>query len=110
MADAYSHASNKNTQWIYAPQEVLYRAFTDPTALADWLAPDDMTGKVHHFDLRVGEGYQMSLYYPVWDQLCRAKLQTGKTPILPGLWNLRRRAELSQRLPLIPAIRLSQGK
>ena len=40
------------------------RAFTDPAAMAVWLAPGDMTGEVHSFDDRVGGGYQMSLYYP----------------------------------------------
>lgn len=31
-------------------RKILYRAFTDPAALADWLAPGGMTGEVHHFD------------------------------------------------------------
>ena len=64
MTDAHSRASTRNTIFIKAPQEALYRAFTDPAALAVWLAPGDMTGKVHNFDFRVGGGYQMSLYYP----------------------------------------------
>src|SRR6185503_9699718 len=51
----------------------LYRAFTDPKALAVWLAPGDMTGEVHHFDERVGGGYQMSLYYPASDTTSRGK-------------------------------------
>ena len=45
--------------FIKAPREALYRAFTDPTALAAWLAPGDMIGDVHRFDLRVGGGYKM---------------------------------------------------
>lgn len=28
------------------------------------MAPGGMTGKVHSFDLKVGGGYQMSLFYP----------------------------------------------
>ena len=58
-----------------ATPEVLYRAFTDPAALAAWLAPGDMTGEVHRFDYRVGGGYQMSLYYPSSEQTLRGKTQ-----------------------------------
>ena len=57
-------ASTYTSTFIKASPETLYRAFTDPTALAVWLVPGTMTGKVHSFDLRVGGGYQMSLYYP----------------------------------------------
>jgi uncharacterized protein YndB with AHSA1/START domain len=64
MTDAFLQASTRNSTWIKAPPEVLYRAFTDPAALAVWQAPGDMTGTVHRFDDRVGGGYQMSLYYP----------------------------------------------
>lgn len=28
------------------------------------MAPGDMTGKIHQFDLREGGSYEMSLYYP----------------------------------------------
>jgi uncharacterized protein YndB with AHSA1/START domain len=48
---------------IAASPEAIYHAFTNPAALETWQAPDTMTGKVHHFDGRVGGGYQMSLYY-----------------------------------------------
>ncbi len=64
MTDALLRASTRNSRWIKAPPEVLYRAFTDPVALAVWQAPGDMTGKVHRLDHQVGGGYQMSLYYP----------------------------------------------
>src|SRR5579859_5150558 len=64
MTDAFSRDSTRNSKWIRASPEVLYRAFTDPAALAVWQAPGDMTGKVHRFDYRVSGGYQMSLYYP----------------------------------------------
>ncbi len=56
--------STRNSKFINAPPEVIYRAFTDPAALAIWFAPGDMTAEVHHFDHRVGGGYEMSLYYP----------------------------------------------
>jgi uncharacterized protein YndB with AHSA1/START domain len=56
--------STKNSKNIKATPQALYRAFTDPAALSVWLAPGEMTGKIHHFALRVGGGYQMSLFYP----------------------------------------------
>jgi uncharacterized protein YndB with AHSA1/START domain len=73
MADPPFRASTRNTKFIQAPQEAVYRAFTDPAALEKWLAPGDMTGRVHQFDLRVGGGYQMSLYYPLSDSTSRGK-------------------------------------
>ncbi len=53
-----------NSRIINATPERLYEALTHPDALALWLAPGDMSGRIHHFDLRVGGGYGMSLYYP----------------------------------------------
>ena len=40
--------------------ERIYRAFTDPDAMAKWLPPNGFTGKVHHMDARVGGTYRMS--------------------------------------------------
>src|SRR6476661_3500499 len=73
MTEAQPRGSTRNVQWIKAPPEAVYRAFTDPAALAVWLAPGDMTGTIHHFDDRVGGGYQMSLYYPASDTTARGK-------------------------------------
>src|SRR5260370_30583701 len=73
MTDAHSRASTQNSKFIKATPEALYRAFTDPAALAVWLAPGDMTGEVHRFDDRVGGGYQMSLYYPPSEKTFRGK-------------------------------------
>jgi uncharacterized protein YndB with AHSA1/START domain len=73
MKDAHSRASTRNSKFIKATPEALYRAFTDPAALAVWLAPGDMTGEVHSFDCRVGGGYQMSLYYPASEKALRGK-------------------------------------
>ena len=56
-------ATTKNSKNIRATPETLYRAFTNPISLAVWLAPGDMTGKIHSFDLKIGGGYQMSLFY-----------------------------------------------
>ncbi len=64
MTEMPLRSSTRNSKVIKAPPETLYRAFTDPTALAVWLAPGDMTGKIHGFNDGVGGGYEMSLYYP----------------------------------------------
>ena len=64
MTDAHASASSRNSKFIKAPQQTIYQAFTDPAALAIWLAPGNMTGVVHSFDYRLGGGYEMSLYYP----------------------------------------------
>jgi uncharacterized protein YndB with AHSA1/START domain len=73
MTDANAAASTRTSRVIKAPREALYRAFTDPAALAVWLAPGEMTGKVHVFDARVGGGYRMSLFYPASEQVYRGK-------------------------------------
>jgi uncharacterized protein YndB with AHSA1/START domain len=56
--------SMKNTVRIHrvlaAKPEKVYRAFTDPDAMAKWLPPNGFTGKVHHMDLKVGGAYKMS--------------------------------------------------
>jgi uncharacterized protein YndB with AHSA1/START domain len=75
MTDAHARASTRNSKFIKAKPETLYQAFTDPTALAIWFAPGDMTGEVHSFDHRVGGGYQMSLYYPSSEKTSRGKTE-----------------------------------
>jgi uncharacterized protein YndB with AHSA1/START domain len=73
MTDTHGTGSTRSEQWIKATPIALYKAFTDPAALTVWLVPGDMTGQVHHFDYRVGGGYQMSLYYPSSEQTPRGK-------------------------------------
>ncbi|HEY7030447.1 MAG TPA: SRPBCC family protein [Thermomicrobiales bacterium] len=73
MTNPTAPASSRTSRLINAPRETLYRAFTDPAALAAWQAPGEMTAKVHAFDLRVGGGYTMSLFYPASDQPNRGK-------------------------------------
>jgi uncharacterized protein YndB with AHSA1/START domain len=73
MTGEPSVAYTRNSKVINAPREALYRAFLDPAALVVWLPPEDMTGKVHSFDARVGGGYQMSLFYPAAEQVFRGK-------------------------------------
>ena len=66
--------TTENSRDIKAAAEIIYRVLVDPTALEIWQAPGDMTTKIHGFDLRVGGGYQMSLFYPDSE-----KEMTGKT-------------------------------
>jgi uncharacterized protein YndB with AHSA1/START domain len=40
--------------------EKIYRAFTDSDAMCRWLPPFGFTGKMHHFEPRVGGGFRMS--------------------------------------------------
>ena len=65
--------TTQNSKDIKATRETLYRAFTNPAALEVWLAPGEMTGKVHSFDLRVGGGYRMSLFYPLSEEQSAGK-------------------------------------
>ncbi len=56
--------STKNSLIIKATREEIYNALTNPEALVLWRIPGSMTARIYNFDLRVGGGYQMSLYYP----------------------------------------------
>lgn len=58
---------------IKATPEAVYAAFMDPGVLVTWLAPGEMTGKVHAFDGHVGGGYEISLFYPDSDPSHRGK-------------------------------------
>ncbi len=56
-------ASTQVSRVINAPRHAVYQAFVDRDLLAAWLAPDNMTGRVHTFDPREGGGFRMSLTY-----------------------------------------------
>ena len=45
---------------IKATSEKVYRAFTDPYALASWIPPYGYIGIVHSMDVKVGGRYKMS--------------------------------------------------
>ncbi|RYU96360.1 SRPBCC family protein [Emticicia agri] len=66
-------STTKNSRYIKATPEVLYQAFTEPKALETWMAPGEMTGKMHSFDLREGGSYEMSLYYPESEKQTQGK-------------------------------------
>jgi hypothetical protein len=98
MTDANAAASTQASRIIESPGEALYRAFTDPKALAVWLSPGDMTGKVHEFDAGVGGGYRTSLFYPslVRTGAARQDLGAGRPFSRPGSWNSRPQRESSK--------------
>jgi len=66
-------ASTRVSRIIKARPEALYDAFVDPVALAEWLPPGEMTGRIHEFKAGVGGGYWMSLFYPPDERSFRGK-------------------------------------
>lgn len=48
---------------IKAPRKTVYAAFVEADAVATWLAPGTMTGKVYTFEPKVGGAIHMSLTY-----------------------------------------------
>ena len=66
--------STRASQIVKAPREKVYQAFLDPDALATWLAPDTMRGRVESFDPRAGGTFRMSLTY-----MNQADAPRGKT-------------------------------
>ena len=56
-------ASTKVSRLIKAPLQAVYRAFLDRDALAAWLPPETMAGRVHALDPRPGGKFAMSLTY-----------------------------------------------
>ncbi len=41
-----------------APRELVYRAWTEPELLKQWLGPRNLTMRIDHFDLRDGGSYR----------------------------------------------------
>jgi len=56
--------STRNVALVEATPREIYRAFLDPDLIASWLAPDEMTLRVHAFDAREGGEFRMALAYP----------------------------------------------
>ena len=81
IVDSQDHrfmSTTQNSRLIKASPDKLYRAFTEPAALEAWMAPGNMTGKVHSFDGSVGGGYSMSLYYPENNAQSNGKTTDGE--------------------------------
>ncbi|AEY93486.1 Activator of Hsp90 ATPase 1 family protein [Streptomyces hygroscopicus subsp. jinggangensis 5008] len=51
------------TRHVAAPPHAVYRALTDPQAVAAWRVPAGMTARVHTFDAREGGAFRISLTY-----------------------------------------------
>lgn len=45
---------------IAAPPQKVFRAFTEPDAMASWLPPYGFVAKVHSMDVKEGGSYKMS--------------------------------------------------
>ena len=45
---------------LKAPPEKVYRAFTEPNAMASWIPPYGFVCEVHSMDVKVGGSYKMS--------------------------------------------------
>jgi uncharacterized protein YndB with AHSA1/START domain len=56
--------TNTNTIRLHrvlrAPAERVYKAFLDADAMVKWLPPNGFTGKMHHFEAKVGGTFKMS--------------------------------------------------
>lgn len=46
------------TREFNAPKNLVYKAFTDPKLIVQWLGPRDMKMKIDHYDLKNGGGYR----------------------------------------------------
>ncbi|WP_018332166.1 SRPBCC family protein [Actinomycetospora chiangmaiensis] len=55
--------TDRATRTIAAPPGAVRRALLDPDALASWLPPDGMRGRVERVDARAGGGFRMELTY-----------------------------------------------
>jgi uncharacterized protein YndB with AHSA1/START domain len=58
-----TRASTTVSKIIRAPRHAVYEACLDAAALAKWRVPDNMTARVHAFEVREGGIYRMSLTY-----------------------------------------------
>lgn len=53
--------TDRASRLVEAPQERVYADLLDPEALQEWLPPDNMRGRIAHFDARPGGGFRMEL-------------------------------------------------
>ncbi|MBG7703142.1 SRPBCC domain-containing protein [Streptomyces sp. MC1] len=69
------------TRHVQAPPHTVYRALTDPGAVAAWRVPAGMTARVHTFDAREGGAFRVSLTY---DDPAGAGKSDGRTDTYRG--------------------------
>jgi uncharacterized protein YndB with AHSA1/START domain len=55
--------STQVSQVVRAPRAAVYRALLDPSAVQQWMVPDDMSSEIHAFDAREGGAFRISLTY-----------------------------------------------
>lgn len=63
-----SGRTDRASRLIRATPATIYRAFVDPVALARWLPPAGMTGRLEHFEPKPGGRYRMTLTYDAPDR------------------------------------------
>lgn len=73
MTETRRGATTRTSRIVQAAPEEAYAAFLDPVALAAWLPPAEMTGRIHEFDASIGGGYRMSLFFPESERAFRGK-------------------------------------
>ncbi|HVV12223.1 SRPBCC family protein [Amycolatopsis sp.] len=64
------------SRYVNAARADVFRALTDPEAVAKWRAPDGMTGEVHEFDAREGGRFRVSLTYDAPGQAGKSGART----------------------------------
>jgi uncharacterized protein YndB with AHSA1/START domain len=101
LSPIHNMSTTTNQKLVRSTAETVYRAFTDPQALETWLAPGEMTGKIHRFDLRAGGGYEMSLYYPSTDKAGKGKSASNEDRFIA------RFLELSPPATIVQAIKFN---
>ncbi len=57
----HAGTASHTSRLIKASPAAVYRAFTEPSSLEEWLVPSGTTGTIHHFEPGVGGGYRMEL-------------------------------------------------
>lgn len=66
---------------IGAAPRAVYAAFENPTAIATWLPPEGMLGRVLEYDFRAGGNYRIELSYPEDSDVGKT---TGRTDVSFG--------------------------
>ncbi len=78
-----SGRSTEVSKIIHASREAIYRAFLEADAVAEWLPPDTMKGKVLTFEPRMGGIFRIALTYQNDEDARRGK-SSDDTDIAEG--------------------------